>query len=516
MTTVTTTDISPLPGEIQVDHYSRVFPLLSGTTEEKNAEILAAWEDSEEAHELDEIADRKFPADKFSRGVSVPVFTEHETVRKRIDASGNVIEEPVKWDRDRLAAMCYQMNHRIRDTGSFSPITEGHTPDKHARDKGCPQPAVLGYQGKFRMGLIGNLDPKWTIFCDEYRHIEDADKFSKLTRRSPEVWSSAEKPFFDPCAALGAETPRLDMGTALAYSHDGYWQSVGDDGATIDKYSMGVPTFAGPGNVTIPTQVPKENYEANGNEPDGDESDQIVSAVMEALGPALEIIAQIEPLLPALQKLAVKSELPPKEETTGAVANQHGQSGPAAPDAPAPAAPVNQPGQPNPQPQASTMPQELAEDDKNMMTKYMAGQCSETDLRAHRDAKRKPAPSMYSKASPIEQAERYQKLSELRDKGYEFELDGELKLTASYTPDQFATHCSKVVTRYSRLPIGGPNLPTLDDDPTPLIAKRIEDITEKDRDEVVKYAMQHSISNFKQAFDALKADRAKAPAASVR
>ena len=123
---------------------------------------------------------------------------------------------------------------------------------------------------------------------------------------------------------------------------------------------------------------------------------------------------------------------------------------------------------------------------------------------------------MYSKASPIEQAERYQKLSELRDKGYEFELDGELKLTASYTPDQFATHCSKVVTRYSRLPIGGPNLPTLDDDPTPLIAKRIEDITEKDRDEVVKYAMQHSISNFKQAFDALKADRAKAPAASVR
>ena len=70
MTTVTTTDISPLPGEIQIDHYSRVFPLLSGTTEEKNAEILAAWEDSEEAHELDEIADRKFPADKFSRGVS--------------------------------------------------------------------------------------------------------------------------------------------------------------------------------------------------------------------------------------------------------------------------------------------------------------------------------------------------------------------------------------------------------------------------------------------------------------
>jgi len=385
----------PLPGEIQVDYYSRVFSLLDGETDEKNAAILAAWDQSEEARKLDGIAAKKFPVEKFSRGSMVPVFTEHTTVRRTVDANGNQIEEPVVWDRDRLAAMCYQMNHRIRDTGSFSPITEGHTPDKFARDKGCPQPAVLGYQGKFRMGLIGNIDPKWTIFCDEYRHAEDAEKFQKLTRRSPEVWTAAEKPFFDPCAALGAETPRLDMGTSLAYSREGYWQSIGDDGAEVDKYSMGVATFPGPGNVSMPEHVKvKDNYEA-GQDPDGDEAgddvNQIIEAVMNALQPVIEQFQILQPMIPTLQKLAVGAELPEKPDNAGA-APPAGTAAPAAEGdkVAAPAAPVQKPAEPNPQPHVAghqpppvapeakpqVQPQELADDDKAMMVKYMAGQCT--------------------------------------------------------------------------------------------------------------------------------------------
>lgn len=509
----------PLPGEIQVDYYSRVFPLLSGDTDEKNAAILAAWDQSEEAQKLDRAAAKKFSPDKFSRASLIPVFTEHRTVRRRVDGSGNVIEEPVEWDREKLAAMCYQMNHRVLDTGSFSPITEGHTPDKHAREKGCPQPPVLGYQGKFRMGLIGNINPKWTIFCDEYRHAQDADKFEKLTRRSPEVWTAAENPFYDPCAALGAETPRLDMGTSLPYSQEGFWQSVGDDGAEVDKYSMGVPTFAGGGNTFVPKPI-SEDYAAGDApvhedaEQDADMLQSVIEAVAQILQPVMETIEQLKPLIPNMQKQALQSELPPKPNAGAAPP----AAGPAAPEpegsdvAAPPAAPVQKAAAPNPQPSnappAAAPPQDLGDDDKAMMTKYMAGQCSEMDMRAHRDRKKQPAapaPVSYSKLSAEEQQERYERLNALRDRGYEFELQSELKLTASYSRDQFDTHCNRVVTRYSRLPIGAAPLPTLEDDPTPSTCRTFESLTLKEMEPVTKYALEHGISNVREAYERMHA-----------
>lgn len=506
----------PAPGEIQVDYYSRVFPLLDGDTDEKNAAILAAWDESEEAARLDTAAAKKFPAERFSRATRIPVFTEHETVRRKLDASGNVVEEPVKWDRNKLAAMCYQMNHRVLDTGSFSPITEGHTPDKNARDKGCPQPPVLGYQGKFRLGLIGNLNPKWTIFCDEYRHIEDADKFQRLTRRSPEVWTAAEQPFFDPCAALGAETPRLDMGTSLSYSREGFWQSVGKDGSEIDKYSMGAPTFAGGGNTFAPKM---DSYEAGEAHEDADQDADMMTSVIEAvaqmLQPIMETIEQMKTVLPSMQKQALRQELPPKMETGAAppaagIAAPTAEGGAASP----PAAPVEKPAEPNPQPSQPAAsspsptppPQDIGDDDKAMMGKYMAGQCSETDMRAHRDRKRQPAaPAPYSKLSATEQQARYERLNSLRDKGYEFELEGELKLTASYSPEQFSMHCDRVVTRYSRLPIGAAPLPTLEDDPTPTTGRTFDKLTMDEVKHVAKYAMEHGISNVREAYQAMHA-----------
>jgi len=540
-------NIAPLPGEIQSEHYQRVFPLLAGTTEERNAAILDAWDQSEQARELDDIAAKRLPVDRFERAGRIPVFEEHRAPRVKrgadgkpvIGADGQPEIEFKVWDLPALEAMAYQMNHRIRDTGSFSPITDGHTPTREEKAKGAPVPAVLGYQGKFRVGKIGNVDPRWAIFCDEYHAVESKPRLQSLHRRSPEVWANAAKPFYDPCAALGAETPRLDMGTTVPYSNQGFWIAAGDDGADVERYSMagGVAAFPGSTNVE-PPKTDAMNYGAMG-EPDGDEDgdmvETIINAIMETLGPKLEVLDQVATLLPGLQKTALKSELPPP------ASDQPAPDAPAVPQAgPAPGAAGDDGQQATPSPAAppaappasapqSPPQQDLDDADKNMMAKYMAGGCSEVDMRAHRDGKRKAAAPSHV-AAPVAQyqreneelraelnkiraeqdrRERYSRLDGLRQQGYSFDLNEEIELTADFDAAAFDRHCTRTVTKYQRLPVGSSTLPVMEGDPSPQRDEGVGslEIDSPEFNEVQRYAAEHQMP-FGAAYRAYRQSKA--------
>jgi len=225
---------NPLPNETEVSFTERCHADL-GTgmeTDDKQAQCFQQWRSVRGETPIERKAIQRFSNDQFMRVRDVPIFAEHTTR----DRDGDV----VVYDRNALAAIAQRCNDRIHDTGDFSPITDGHTPDKAQAAAGAAMPDVLGYSGPYRLGKIGNKTPRWAIFTDEWWHREDADRLRKLRRRSPEVWleERMEDRFFDPIAALGAETPRLDMGmTRFARRFDGQ---------VVEKYTA---TF--PGAMTV-------------------------------------------------------------------------------------------------------------------------------------------------------------------------------------------------------------------------------------------------------------------------
>ncbi len=181
----------------------------------------------------------RFPEEQFVHVPGVVVFAEHETE----DSQGR----PQKYDKQALQAIVDRCNYRIEDTGDYAVLVKGHTPDDPDKD----QPDVLGFVGNYRLGVIGNKKPRYAIVADEWHYAEKHDETRRLPRRSVEVWMHPDmgQRFFDPIAALGAETPRLDLGVKFAKSEDGH---------TVEKYSAVAP--AGANTFT-------ETFEATGAQP---------------------------------------------------------------------------------------------------------------------------------------------------------------------------------------------------------------------------------------------------------
>jgi len=189
--------------------------------------------------ELYDKACAQFPDDKFVHFGPRCVFIEH-TVPTDNDGQ----RASICYDRPALLQMVHWANYRIRNSDNFAAISDGHTPSSDERASGAPIPEVLGYAGPFYIGLLGDVDPKWAIYAEEWVHRADVPRFERLQRRSPEVWINEpiERRTMDPIAALGAETPRLDSGMN-PYSRV-------SDGQTVMRYSaMALP---GPSNTFVP------------------------------------------------------------------------------------------------------------------------------------------------------------------------------------------------------------------------------------------------------------------------
>lgn len=217
----------PRPGESQPDfavRFHREAAQAIPHTDERNAAMWAAWCAARGEDRLDRIAAKLFGADH-ERKPFLPLFDEH-TARNR-DGSTS------RYDLAALRAIVAQCNRRILDTGDFAPLIDGHTPDA----KDGAQPDVLGWVGPFRLGMIGNVEPHWCIFADEWHDRTEGDRLRRLRRRSPEVWLEPDMRdrFFDPVAALGAETPRRDLGVARLS------RARSSDGRLVEKYAAMAP-----------------------------------------------------------------------------------------------------------------------------------------------------------------------------------------------------------------------------------------------------------------------------------
>lgn len=250
----------------------------------------------------------------------VPVFKEHEN------------DEGEVYDRPKLEAIIDKCNRRISDTGDYATVVVGHTPD----DSEHEQPQVIGLAGPYKLGVVGEDEPKWAILADFRIFHKDVETFRSNPRRSVEIWKE-ETPdgveiHFDPIAVLGGVAPKLDLGLVYSKSRHGkvperHEMTIGEntsttltsvshmfiptDGGTAqqpERYEMSTPSGA---NTFIPTTdgSGKKNPERNNKEQDMD--------------PQADAGAMWEVLKPMIQQLIDdnKAVVPATEEVPGAVPN---------------------------------------------------------------------------------------------------------------------------------------------------------------------------------------------------
>ncbi len=209
---------------------------------ERNELIWQAWEQARGVTTEEQIAQRTFPADRYTRHRNVCVFAEHSAV----DGQG----QPREYDLAAMVRVARGSNDRIADFDGFAPLCDGHTPGPG--DPQQTQPDILGYAGPFRLGMIGRKKPRWAVFCDEWHQNDQLPRLSGKPRRSVELWTFANDParmYFDPIAVLGAETPRLSL--PVKYRRDLR------DGVLVERYC-----FASPGASNTFLRKPVSNQPA--------------------------------------------------------------------------------------------------------------------------------------------------------------------------------------------------------------------------------------------------------------
>lgn len=420
-------NIRPEPQETETAFIARAHESLAAEMPDaatRHATVTNAWRMTNGESDLERTAYKKYPHDKFVHVRDVPVFCEHEVTK----ADGTV----EKYDRDALSAIIDRCNSRISNTGDFSALSDGHTPTESQREKGMKSPDVLGYSGPFRLGMVGNDKPVWSIMADEHHHKDRADELQRKARRSPEVWLEPDihNRFMDPIAALGSDAPRLDMGTRYARTANGY---------IVEKYSSAVVSEPSANAGSVPDQ---QSTQGSFEMLSPDDVKQIVDAVLKT-APMQWVNAQMQasmaPEATPGENADVPGEAPadPNAPPTDAV-----PGGPP-PDAGPPAAAVP--------PTAGPPPDEAGDDP----TKKKPYQNLDEKMRYQRLADEHQA--LLLRVNSIEadktKAERYGKLGELRQMRA-FDLDKESARCASMTPDVFTSHCDAILENYQPIPIG--------------------------------------------------------------
>lgn len=441
---------TPHANESQADFMARGHEALANDfpeTDQRNAVLFQKWREQHGEGDLEKKAFSRFGDDQFVHVRDVPVFSEHEYERPLRDADGQpllgadgtpqTVHE--KYDRAALQAICDRCNYRISDTGDFAALCEGHTPTKEEKAQGAKMPDVLGFQGPFRLGMIGNERPRWAIFADEHPYRDQYEKVKRLPRRSPEIWleSRMADRFMDPVAALGAETPRLDMGMRFART---------GSGRVVEKYSAAC--LPGGGSTTLPGPVERkvEKY-SDPNVPDPTNADSSAHSENHSmLSPEdvkqiVEAVMATEPMMWVREQMLIQQ--PPEEELPPdtSLDNSTPSSAPAAGGAP-PAAHYPSPGD-------HSMPEPKKPEDK---AAYEAA--SEKARYAKLETEVEQLKSQIADEQKARvQVERFSKLNELR-MTFAFDLEKEVSRCQPMDADQFAKHLDCITENYQRIPVG--------------------------------------------------------------
>lgn len=453
-----------MQGERQEQFFDRAMRALAksvASINRRTVEVLSLWCASVNDQDLRDKAFLQFPEDQFKHYAPRCVFLEHT-----VPASADGSREAIVYDRTALQQLVNWANYRIRNSDNFAAISDGHTPTAAERQAGHKMPEVLGYSGPFYLGLLGDVDPKWAIYADEWVHIDDIPRFNKLQRRSPEVWVNEpiENRTMDPIAALGAETPRLDSGMnpycRLESGHDVYREL--EQSELIMRYSAS--TFPGPSNTFIPGSEKgrKQRYGVSTMPPmNQNPADQAQDApdIGEAVARAIQSV------MPTIVQ-AVQQEMSGGSPDAG-----DDDGGPPQPGESAPVPDEPRGGTPD-----AGGPQKPPGDDEDARYKaqgpaiygaYCAGKRSTMQYSRNGDVD----PSFYKRlaklevdnrkltsqlteernARQLEQQDtmRYARLVEL-SRDHDFDPAEEMKTVIEFTDEQFQRHCDATVAKYAR------------------------------------------------------------------
>jgi regulator of replication initiation timing len=287
MVASTQNTVKPISGESYRQFVFRAHQQLMPSMpsfEARNQAVWNAW-DSTYGNPVREQA-QQYHAKGCPRFVpDVCYFMEHETI-----GSDGL---PVKYSFNELADICDEMNGRC-DTHNYSAIADRHT-FRGPVPKDF-EPVVVGYTGAARLGMVGNQDPKWAVFMDEHHLASGIKTLDQKRRRSVEInrFRDGRRPYIDPIAALGADSPRLPLPVAK------YSAADGDPNHIIDQYEA--PVMVGAGGTFIPSMGDHkkrvDQYEDQPANPEGDgmnvspeDASVIVQALMQT--PEFQFVRQL-------------------------------------------------------------------------------------------------------------------------------------------------------------------------------------------------------------------------------
>ncbi len=267
MTATASKSITPTNGESYAEFVRRAHSSLMDVEpdwEERNAKVWRAWE-SKNGNPVRNRA-MKYHAKGCARFVpDVCYFMEHETIGRD--------GKPVRYSFAELKDIVDEQNARA-EHHNYSAIADRHTRDKY--DSPDQEPEVVGYAGAARLGMVGG---KWAIFMDEHHKKDGLAVLNKKQRRSVEInrYRDGRRPYLDPIAALGADSPRLPLPVAR--------YSVDDSDEIVDRYEVEAPAMVSGSNTFIPHLGKKRDEEQQQYSEYGDMgiSDQDVMAIVQAM-----------------------------------------------------------------------------------------------------------------------------------------------------------------------------------------------------------------------------------------
>ena len=230
----------PQAGESRESFTVRAHRELMQTIPDPNARNAAVWNtwDSRYGDPLRSHADAYFSPDQFAVHRDVCLWHEHESVVR--DPQGNEVVR--NNDVNRLANILAETNLRIEDTDAYAALTDKHT-STSSRDPDPPK--TLGYIGRYRLGMVGRVNPRFALFADEYHRKDRAEVLRDRPRRSVEVLTlkANGRSYIDPVAAL-SEPPRLPLPVQV------YQAGEAEEGYR-ERYEA-VPAFPGGSNMFLP------------------------------------------------------------------------------------------------------------------------------------------------------------------------------------------------------------------------------------------------------------------------
>lgn len=502
----------PRDGETQPDFAIRFHESMMDKipdTEARTQQCFREWRNSVGV-EPEVLTARKYHKDsEYVERENIPVFEEH-VIPARRSKDGTRVIPAVKYDKRALAAIVRNMNEQIADVGKFCPITNGHTSDNTAD----PEPEVLAYSGTHRLGMIGNKKPRYAIFADEY-HRKDREEILKGRRgRSVEVLPlpDVHARTFYPIAALGADEPRLNLPPAR------YHKTASGEELEVERYMMVAP---GGSSTFIPSDD-RDKYEDDENEQDMPNAQ--IRSTMEAFfasAPVQWVMQKMEeegkagsvnPLVhqpPPMADMQADPNAPPQpgQQPGQAPGQQPGMDpmGGDDPDmddfnmddsdeSPGDAMPGQQPAAGNLPPKGKKpMTEPVVDQNKDQYSVKSAGLQA---LEARMTALEQENAGLRAK---LIGAERYSKLSSLKQQGIEFDLTNELGRVATQTDEQFAGHVETIEKYYRRSPVAVADFSELHgagrQSEVSDASNGVDELSAGDAEHVMKYAMRHNEAN---------------------